>query len=313
MRQLTTLLIIIALFFSAKIFAQTEVEALWDLSTDPYVAITGGSSLEGDSAFWAAPLTLKDFDGGALSGPALRVYDSTGWGGGVETGPVDGRYLQFLAKPASGNSLHIDSVAFWLACYGTHGGLHAGVYWDVDTMNFGMGHLLDYDSASYGDIKGLPDVRDGASGAPHDTSFAVNTNVSDGGVFALRVYPWYNAGSASTSKYIVMWLVRIYGTTMPTTGVEDNGNLPKKFVLEQNYPNPFNPNTNISFDMPKESHVSLNVYNLLGQKVATVVDQVMGAGSHNVNFNAANLTSGIYFYQLKTDNFTSIKKMTLLK
>jgi len=313
MKKLITLLFVAGLFFSTQIFAQTAVQAYWDLSTNSQVEIIGGNTLEADSAYWSAPLTLKDYTGGTLSGPALRVYDSTGWGGGVETGPVPSRYIQFLAKPASGYMLHVDSISFWLACYGTHGGLHAGVYWDKDITNFSQNNLLDYDSASYGTIKGLPDVRDGAAGMPHDTSFAINTDINDGGLFAFRVEPWYNAGSASTSKYIVMWLVYIYGTTMPATGVEDAQALPKNFSLEQNYPNPFNPTTKINFEMPKSSFVTLNVYNLLGQKVATLANQVMQAGSHSVDFNAANLPSGIYFYQLKTDNFSSIKKMTLLK
>lgn len=310
MKKLTTLLFVAGLLFSAKTFAQTEATVLWDLGSSTDATVTG--DVVADTCSWSDSLALKDFTGGNLSGPAIRLNAATQWPGS-ETAPLDYRWIQFLVSPQAGNDLHVDSIAFWLGCYGTHGGMHAAVYWDTDTTNFSMNNLLDYDSSTVGDIKGLPDVRDGASGMPHDTSFAINTDIKDGGLFAFRVYPWYSVTSPSTSKYVVMWLVRIYGTTSPATAVEDAQTLPKVFSLEQNYPNPFNPTTTINFETPKTGYVSLNVYNLLGQKVATLVNEVVQAGSHSVNFNAANLSSGVYLYQLRTDNFNSIKKMTLLK
>lgn len=85
------------------------------------------------------------------------------------------------------------------------------------------------------------------------------------------------------------------------------------FALGQNYPNPFNPSTSISFSLAKESQVNLSVYNLLGEKVATLVNNVFAAGSHTVDFNAANLTSGMYLYKIEAGEFVSVKKMSLLK
>ena len=99
------------------------------------------------------------------------------------------------------------------------------------------------------------------------------------------------------------------------TGVEETtpGYAPTKFSLEQNYPNPFNPSTMIKFSIPQSNRVSLVVYNLLGQKVATLIDNEMNAGEHQVNFNAANLSSGIYFYSITSGSFNMTKKMMLLK
>jgi hypothetical protein len=81
----------------------------------------------------------------------------------------------------------------------------------------------------------------------------------------------------------------------------------------QNYPNPFNPNTVISYQLAVSSNVELTVYNLIGQKVATLVSEKQKAGYHKIEFNAANLSSGIYFYRLQTDEFVDVKKMVLMK
>lgn len=99
---------------------------------------------------------------------------------------------------------------------------------------------------------------------------------------------------------------------------EDNAALtatafPKTFALGQNYPNPFNPTTEIRFQVPEESHVSLVVYNTLGQRVATLIDDTAPAGEHTVRLDATKLASGVYFYRLTSGSFTDIKKMVLLK
>ncbi len=85
------------------------------------------------------------------------------------------------------------------------------------------------------------------------------------------------------------------------------------FDLSQNYPNPFNPSTQIDFSIPQQSNVQLKVYNTLGQLVATLVNGNLSAGSHSVTFDARNLASGLYIYRLSAGNFTSVKKMMLLK
>ncbi len=93
----------------------------------------------------------------------------------------------------------------------------------------------------------------------------------------------------------------------------DNENIPLKYTLEQNYPNPFNPNTIIQYSLPVKQKVKLFIYDILGRKVQTLVNQVQNAGKYTLDFNASNLSSGVYFYQIKTDNFVQTKKMLLLK
>lgn len=95
-------------------------------------------------------------------------------------------------------------------------------------------------------------------------------------------------------------------------GVEDFA-VPTEYALEQNYPNPFNPTTIIRFGLPEQSNVTLKVYNLLGQEVATLLNTVKAAGWHEVNFNASSLSTGLYIYRIEATNFVSIKKMMLVK
>jgi len=89
--------------------------------------------------------------------------------------------------------------------------------------------------------------------------------------------------------------------------------LSNHFTLQQNYPNPFNPSTNIKYALPQASHVSLSVFNTLGQRVALLVDGKQEAGYHEVNFNASGLTSGVYFYRIQAGEFTETKKLILMK
>jgi exonuclease III len=85
------------------------------------------------------------------------------------------------------------------------------------------------------------------------------------------------------------------------------------FKLKQNYPNPFNPTTKIQFEMPENSYATLKIYDVLGNEIAKLVNEHLPAGEYDVDFNATELPGGVYFYQLKTDNFIQTKKMALLK
>lgn len=99
-----------------------------------------------------------------------------------------------------------------------------------------------------------------------------------------------------------------------TVGIEpENNSIPSVYSLNQNYPNPFNPVTNIKFSIPAASFVKLVVYDVAGREVARLVDQQMNAGSYTVNFNASQLSSGVYFYRIDTDNFSDVRKMMLVK
>ena len=129
------------------------------------------------------------------------------------------------------------------------------------------------------------------------------------GKFALNAGP--HVITLSGSKVNVDYIQLIQEIVM--TGVSSHEFLPQKYALEQNYPNPFNPTTHINFSLAKASKAKLIIYNVLGQKVATLVDNYINAGSHTVRFNAQELSSGVYFYTLEAGKVKLTRKMLLLK
>ncbi|MBI5403808.1 MAG: T9SS type A sorting domain-containing protein [Ignavibacteriae bacterium] len=114
-----------------------------------------------------------------------------------------------------------------------------------------------------------------------------------------------------------IWAVRSNGGISRyglITGISNTSTeVPATFSLSQNYPNPFNPTTKINFALPKSGLVTLKVYDVLGKEVATLVNEVKNAGTYNFEFDASNLTSGVYFYKIEANGFTDVKKMMLVK
>ncbi len=108
--------------------------------------------------------------------------------------------------------------------------------------------------------------------------------------------------------------VIIYQITLDPVSVEEISSvIPQNFALAQNYPNPFNPSTKISWQSPVGSHQTLKVYDVLGNEVATLVDEFREAGRYEITFDASNLSSGIYFYRVQAGSFVETKKMILVK
>ena len=107
------------------------------------------------------------------------------------------------------------------------------------------------------------------------------------------------------------------GDTLPIPAIvsvaDEDGSLPMEFTLSQNYPNPFNPVTSINYALTKAGNVILSIYNLRGERVATIVEEYQIPGIYSANWNAENSASGIYFYRLQIGTASISKKMLLLK
>ena len=114
----------------------------------------------------------------------------------------------------------------------------------------------------------------------------------------------------SNSGVLYSWGLRI-NNSVDVKNISSE--IPSKYNLSQNYPNPFNPSTKINFSLSKAGIVSLKVFDIAGREVSELVNKNLPAGSYEAEFNGAELSSGVYFYTLKSEAFTETKKMVLVK
>jgi hypothetical protein len=145
--------------------------------------------------------------------------------------------------------------------------------------------------------------------------------VEDGGTFAVITFK--PTDSFAKNEVIEMQLLKGEITNKYARRLDKSiimpdivASVPMKYDLAQNYPNPFNPSTTIQYDLPENGKVNLAIYNTLGEQVASLVDTRQEAGSYEINWNAANLASGVYFYRLYVEGvkgFVMTKKMILMK
>ncbi len=280
---------------------------------------------------------LKTTDGGAtwghISTEPLQVGNEAGWNNALATfgttniwfgtssakvyRSTDGGLTWVSSSVPFTNSV---SVNFSSALYGLAGSdsgaavrtTDGGVTWTP--LSLGGSGIVSGFSGSGSDFfasQGGSVYRSEDYGATWTTSFT-------GSIGSLNHLDFIANGSS-----IFGWTVSAGGSIAAfsgaVSGVESTANvIPTEFVLEQNYPNPFNPQTKIEFEIPKASHVSLKIYNSIGEEVTTLVDNVVNAGTHSVDWNGRNrfnstVASGVYFYRLVADNFVETKKMLLIK
>ncbi len=232
----------------------------------------------------------------SLTGPTVRWKEATAV-------PVDG-------NSTSGVNIYVMPMPSSIAGYTSINGT-------VTSGSSGVGGALVYAFNANGNLAGYAITgSDGAytiSGVAPGT-YTVSTDVvgfTSGS--SQTSSPTYNASGApvsSTSNLTVSPEIPL--------AVHEKVIQPVNYSLDQNYPNPFNPTTQIAFSIPQSMHVTIAIFNILGQNIATLVDGNMSAGSHIVTWNARNrngemLPTGVYFYRLSTPSFTAVKKMLLLK
>lgn len=150
---------------------------------------------------------------------------------------------------------------------------------------------------------GNPDVTIGPTGT------GSSADPTDIGTVAIRQGSNTPTGTIDGIRAADSWTA-----LLGATGVDDNySTVPTSFELMQNYPNPFNPTTTIVYSIPREGNVTLKIYNMLGQEVKTLVNEVKSIGFYRVSFDASSFSSGVYFYSLRTNGFFQTKKMILIK
>jgi hypothetical protein len=137
--------------------------------------------------------------------------------------------------------------------------------------------------------------------------------IGNGTTTETNSYQFIDNSITSNKYYYRLKQVDFDGSFEYSNVVEVDINAVTEFTLNQNYPNPFNPSTKISFTLPQSTSVKLSVFNLLGEKVVELVNEVKSAGFYEVDFSGSNLTSGMYLYRLEAGEFVSTRKMTLIK
>ncbi len=215
--------------------------------------------------------------------------------------PINAPPLRYfgLVSPANGSKLLVDTVGSRTYKFRWH-----------PTVDFNN-EALEYYLVHVGEALPLPSDNGAMDTAITLTGAALRAylGTADSLNFKWTILAMdsYNSAVSSIDTFTVVLKKVLVGVK------EAPSVIPTVFALSQNYPNPFNPSTRIEFAVPKESRVRLEVYNMLGQKIATLVDEVRTAGNHAVQFDASGLASGLYFYKLSTNEVSFLKKMMLLK
>jgi hypothetical protein len=231
----------------------------------------------------------------------------------------DGRNISFtlLANVDARESANGGNVDFFVV----HGSTDAPT---VDVIARGVATLVD--NAAYGDITGYISVPAGnytldltlADGTTLVQSYVADLRTLGGGSAVVFASGFLNPSANQNGEAFGIFFALADGTVgqFPegVASVENiSGVTPSNYSLEQNYPNPFNPSTTINFTIPNSEYVTLKVFNILGSEVATLVNENLSAGAYKYNFDAQNLASGVYLYELTAGSFREIKKMNLLK
>jgi len=191
-------------------------------------------------------------------------------------------------------------------------------YWDEGTsQDYVM--AADFSTGNAGVIAGPQDVLGYPSYSPDDDSVAYHTTslyqskehsaVDEMPLLSDEIDGEGSPDSLAIDATYPVW----FAIGNRVTATHSSPSMPAKFELEQNYPNPFNPSTVISYKVSMNSPVTLKVYDVLGREVATLVNEKKAPGQYSVRFDGSGLASGVYFYRLSAGNFSSTKKLLLMK
>jgi len=312
---------------SSKLFSDVAVTVKWSASYGITLGTPSGSygiaaqgSVSTDGTFdyqrfgstpnalitWAAGSENELFTVTVNGAAGTGSFSLTGSAPGVpwyfELGGSDSTDYgtPFYAASVAGVSLPIQLASFNAA---TLSKTSAKLNWETlsEINNYGFEVQKSAGSSgTFASITGAFIAGNGTTTVKHDYSYVDNAYAS-GDVYRLKQLDLTGAAHYTDA-------VDPLGVTSvaPTP-------LPKEFSLSQNYPNPFNPSTVIEFALPKDAHVKLDVYNMIGQRVMTLVDALTPAGYHSVKLDGTNLASGMYLYRLTTGQQTFMKKLLLIK
>ena len=216
----------------------------------------------------------------------------------------------------------VNGVGYWLKFSGAQSVSMTGFLRAADTIAVTKGWNLIGSISSPLATSHLTSIPSGIATSQffgYQGNYAVSNTIEPGKAYWVKVNQNGKLVLSSSSAEVQASSgIRIVPTSerppsAPDGVQSDRGTAPTEYALEQNYPNPFNPTTVISFELPVSSYVTLKVYNMLGQEVATLIDGAQDAGMKSVTFDAAHLPSGVYTYRVSAGSFSDVKRMSLVK
>jgi hypothetical protein len=236
------------------------------------------------------------------AGTGIGVYRSTDFGVTFSANLNPNKNGYNLAQASNGNLYMVTTTAPYNFDRSTNKGLTWTTISNTPTAMRGLSDHTFSNTLFVGGNNGVFITQNGGLNWANYGSFTLSATpvvAKQTGVFA---------GTTGSANGGVWW------ATIPLTGIKQISNsVPDKFLLKQNYPNPFNPSTSIEFQIAKTGFASLKVYDLNGKEISNLVNQNLSAGTYKIDFNSEGLSSGIYFYTLKTNNFQETKRMVLIK
>ena len=229
----------------------------------------------------------------------LEVYIEAYGTSPTETKSDNNGGLNYIATFTTDNAFPVELASFSATTIGSSVKLNWQTATEVNNYGFDIERNTPLNPLSRGEVEDKLEkigfvLGNGNSNSPKSYSF-VDDNVSAGS-YSYRLKQIDNDGQFEYSKVIGVSFMK-----------------PSEFSLAQNYPNPFNPTTTIQFTLPRAGNVKLTLFNLLGQKIKTLINEYKESGVHTLNFNASDLNSGLYIYKLEANGLIKTRKMTLVK
>lgn len=145
-----------------------------------------------------------------------------------------------------------------------------------------------------------------------NSGFGFSKN-SNSGITAVAGQNFTGTDTSSNTEITSGFLAGFSPVLTDVSNNNNGGSIPEKFELSQNYPNPFNPTTTIRYSLPEAASVRLDIYNILGQRISTLVNEEQKAGNYQVRFQTPGLSSGVYLYRLQAGNHVMVRKMLFMK
>ncbi len=264
---------------------------IFKMSTTLTTAVASSVTLAGgavwNNVYWqvgSSAVISGDFVGTIMADQAITLNS-----GAI----LEGRALARIAAvtfQGNNNALPVELISFTASVNNSIANLRWSTATEVNNFGFEIQRSAENNWVKAGFVEG-----NGTTNKSQNYSFTDNSLTS--GKYSYRLKQIDRDGKFSYSQSVEVTI----------------GQSVKEFALAQNYPNPFNPSTTINYQLPAASSVTLTVYDAIGKEVTTLVNEVKEAGSYSVQFNASHLSNGIYFYMIKAGNFTSTKKLALLK